>query len=233
MNRTQLLQDNEKQKRDPQTIFVCSWHPSLNNIPSILKEHFHLSQSDKTLSRIFTEAPSVAYRRPKNVKQRVIRNDIRAPPKTDKTTTPCGNCKLCPAISNETSITNTKKNITLEPINGGTCRTKCVIYAARCKKCDLIYIGHTSNELRERFGKHRYDINKRPSNTELSEHFGKDHTEKDIQVKILQSGLWDDREREFHEDKWICRLQTLTPFGINKSTKQYAKDMYTCFKNIR
>ena len=38
MNRTQLLQDNEKQKRDPQTIFVCSWHPSLNKIPSILKD---------------------------------------------------------------------------------------------------------------------------------------------------------------------------------------------------
>ena len=157
---------------------------------------------------------------------------MRTQEKIGKTTTPCGSCKLCPSISKGSTITNTRKNIIAKPINGGTCRTKYVIYAARCKKCDLLYIGHSSNELRERFGKHRYDINKRPSNTELSEHFGKNHTEKDMEVMILQSGIWNDQEREFHEDKWICRLQTAIPSGINKSMKQYAKDMYTCYKNI-
>ena len=154
-------------------------------------------------------------------------------PKREKTTLPCGSCKICPSISKNPTITNTKKNITVEPLSGGNCRTKCVIYAARCKKCDLIYIGHTSNELRERFGKHRYDVNKRPSNTEYSEHFGSaGHTEEDLELSILQSGIWNDKEREFHEDKWICRLQTAIPDGINKSMKQYAKDMYACFKGI-
>ena len=119
----------------------------------------------------------------------------------------------------------------MEPISGENCRTKCIIYAARCKKCDLLYIGHTKNELRERFGKHRYDIKKRPSNTELSEHLGKDHKEQDMEVNILQSGIWNKQERELLENKRICLLQTLAPTGINKSVKQYAKDMYTCYKN--
>ena len=120
----------------------------------------------------------------------------------------------------------------MKPISGGTCRTKGVIYAARCKKCDLLYIGHTSKELRDRFSGHRYDIKKRPSNTELSEHFGENHGEQDLEVKILQSGIQSNQERELLEDKWICRLQTLSPTGINRSTKQYAKDMYTCYKKI-
>ena len=108
---------------------------------------------------------------------------------------------LCPAICKELKITNSQQNISVEPISGGTCRTKNIIYAARCKKCDLIYIGHTSNELRERFGKHRYDIKKRPSNTELSEHFGKDHKIEDMEVQILQSGIWSEQERELLENK--------------------------------
>ena len=224
---------NENTKRNSQTIFVCHWHPSLYQISSILKENFHLIQSDKNLSEIFTERPSVAYRRPQTIERHIVKNDMRSQPKKEKITIPCGSCKLCPSISKNSTITNTRKNITVEPISGGTCRTKCVVYAARCKKCDLIYIGHTSNEIRERFGKHRYDVNKRPSNTEYSEHFGSaDHTEKDMEVTILQSGIWNDQEREFHEDKWICRLQTATPNGINKSMKQYAKSMYTCYKNI-
>ena len=232
MDRAQLLEDVVKQGKYPQTIFVCDWHPSLNKVASVLKEHFHLIQQDRSLSNIFKENPRVAFRRPKTIKQHIIRNDIQGRPKPGKETTACGSCKLCPSISTELKITNTRKNITVTPTSGGTCRTRYVIYAARCKKCDLIYIGHTSEELRERFSKHRWDIRKRPSNTELSEHFGKDHTENDLEVTILQSGLWNDQEREFYEDKWICRLQTLSPTGINKSTKQYAKEMYACYRSV-
>ena len=52
-----------------------------------------------------------------------------------------------------------------------------------------------------------------------------------MEVLILESGIYTEEEREMREDRWICRLQTLQPTGINKSMKQYAKDMYTSYKN--
>ena len=36
--------------------------------------------------------------------------------------------------------------------------------------------------------------------------------------------------RQFHEERWICKLQTLQPHGINLDVGWYAKEMYTCFK---
>jgi len=101
-----------------------------------------------------------------------------------------------------------------------------VIYAAICKKCDKIYVGQTGEQLKERFSKHRYDAKKRPDNSELAEHFHKDHSfDKDLEVLILQSGLTkSESQREHAEDRWICRLQTMKPTGINQKIQQYARD---------
>ena len=63
MDRAQFLKDIPKPSRDPQTILVCDWHPSLKKVPSILKEHFHLLKSDRKLSKFFTAIPTVAFRR--------------------------------------------------------------------------------------------------------------------------------------------------------------------------
>ena len=50
--------------------------------------------------------------------------------------------------------------------------------------------------------KHRYDIRKRPENSELAEHFHLNHDpEKDMEVFILQTGLKTEAEREFFEDR--------------------------------
>lgn len=142
----------------------------------------------------------------------------------------CGSCKLCQNISTASQITNITKNITIDKKDGGDCLTKGVIYAALCKKHNLICVGQTGKRLCDRFSKHRYDIKNRPDNSELAEHFHKNHSDGDMEVLILQSGLEKSKaQREYFEDKWICRLQTLQPTGINIHTNQYAKDMYTCF----
>ena len=64
--------------------------------------------------------------------------------------------------------------------------------------------------MNNRFSKHRYDVKKRPDNSELAGHFHENHKETDMEVYILQNNLLGEQQREFFEDKWICRLQTLT-----------------------
>ena len=46
-----------------------------------------------------------------------------------------------------------------------------IIYAAQCSKHKVLYIGHTGEQLSERFSKHRYDIKNKPDNSELAKHF--------------------------------------------------------------
>ena len=235
IDRSELLNDKPREKKDPQVIFVCDWHPNLSMVPSILKKNFHLLENDTKTSKIFTSQPLVAFRRPRSIKNILVKNDILPKEEKPVSTQPCGNCILCKNIWTTEIIRN--KNIEIEIKDGGNCQTRGVIYAARCKKCDELCIGQTHKSTNLRFSGHRYDIKRRPEkeNTELATHFSRcDHDfEKDMEVLILQSGLNKSKEeREFHEDRWICRLQTLKPSGINEKLNGYAKEMYQCFTKL-
>ena len=109
-----------------------------------------------------------------------------------------------------------------------------VAYAIRCKKHDLVYIGHTGEELSVRMSKHRYDFLKRPNNNELAKHLREtEHDfEQDIEVTILKRNIMTVQQRELMEDKLICKLGTLQPNGLNVSLHQYGEDMYTSYQHV-
>ena len=90
LERKDLLLDKERPKKDPQMIFVSEWHPSLSKLPTILKKHYHLLQSDQNLSKVFPDPPSVAFRRPKSIRNHLIRGDILPTKKEPTCTMPCG-----------------------------------------------------------------------------------------------------------------------------------------------
>ena len=124
-------------------------------------------------------------------------------------------------------ITNDKLKIT-EKIKGtGNCKETEIIYAAQCSKHKELYIGHTGEQLSENFSKYRYDIKNRPDNSELAKHFHESHNlNNDLNVTILQNNIKTAAARRYHEDKWICKLRTLAPHGLNTATGEYAKEMY-------
>ena len=234
MDRTELLKDKERKKKDPQTIFVAEWHPSLARLPAILKQHFHLISSDPTLANVFPTEPSVAFRRPRSLRNQLIWSGIipRKIETNNQLTGKCGKgCRICPSISSTTVIKNNKKPRAFSKIKDfGNCKSKDLIYAVSCKKCDALYVGQTGETLQTRMSKHRYDCRKRPGNCALAQHFHKNHNpDKDMKIFILQTGLKTEAEREFHEDRWICRLQTMEPSGINKERHQFGHEMYGSF----
>ena len=70
------------------------------------------------------------------------------------------------------------------------CKEREIIYAAQCSKHKVLYIGHTGEQLSERFFKHRYDIKNRPDNSELAKHFHESHNlDNDLNVTILQNNI--------------------------------------------
>ena len=113
-------------------------------------------------------------------------------------------------------------------------RTANIVYAARCKIHDDIYIGNTIEELRERFSKHRYDAKNRPDNNELTAHIHKHRHEfdKDIEVLILKGDLYQKHKRELWEEKFICLLGTKASTGLNKELKHYGRELYEVFAEL-
>ena len=62
MTRAELLRAKDKdvlQKKDPQSVFVCTWHPKLKRLPSILNENHKILNSDTKLNIVFPSTCSV------------------------------------------------------------------------------------------------------------------------------------------------------------------------------
>ena len=71
--------------------------------------------------------------------------------------------------------------------------------------------------MRERYGKHKYDIKKRPDNNELAAHCHEGHdVDQDLEIHILDYGIDHMEERKRREDKMICKLQTMGKDGLNE-----------------
>ena len=51
----------------------------------------------------------------------------------------------------------------------------------------------------------------------------------DLNVTILQNNIKTAAARRYHEDKWICKLKTLAPHGLNTEIGDYAKEMYNFY----
>ena len=238
MKREELLTDNPKKKTTERIVFVCDWHPNLAQLPSFLKRSFFHLKNDRHLGKTFQEPPLVAFRRARTIRNEVVRTDHRIQKTKDgpTSTSSCGKCKTCKLISCKTEVTNSKTGRSI-PVVGGNCTSKDLIYAASCKRCKMIYIGQTGEELKSRFNKHRYDAKKRPKNCELAKHIQShpNHDfDQDIEVSILKIGFKNSDERRRAEDKMVCSLGCLVPTGINEQQAlgDYAKEMYDIHQNI-
>ena len=95
-------------------------------------------------------------------------------------------------------------------------------------------LGETSEELRSRFNKHRYDAKERPGNCDLAEdvYNKQQYVDKDIEIFILKQGFKSAEERRFSEDKFICAFGSYTPDGLNKKRGNYVKEMYSFHQEL-
>ena len=213
LERNELLRDKaELLQKDSHMAFVCTWHPKLKQLPSILHQNYNILSADAKLSKTFTSKPTVTYKRKKNLLNYLCKNDIRN--KKIQKEEKCRGCKLCKLVNTSKTITNKNTGTTIKIKPGATCKSTGIIYAINCKKCEKIYIGHTGDTMSNRYSKHKYDIKNRPKQNELASHCHDDHDiEKDLELFILDHGISSLQKRKFLEDRYICKLQTLHPSG--------------------
>ena len=140
--------------------------------------------------------------------------------------------RLQTLLRNTNSITNKLTNKSCLT-SGGKCNTTDTIYAAECTKHNLIYVDHSSQKLSGRFNGHRSDVKVKQNAYKLSQHIHESKNckiENVLKVYILQDNATGTREkREFMEDRWITRLNTKLPNGMNSNLKDFAKTFYSLF----
>ena len=135
-----------------------------------------------------------------------------------------GKIKTLPA--NKYSQTHHKLNLTEKVKGTRNCKEREIIYAAQCSKLKVLYIGHTGEQLSRHFSKHRYDIKNKADNNGLAKHFQKGpYINDNLNVTTLQDYIETEATRRYHEVKWICKLKTLAPHGLNTEIDDYAKEM--------
>ncbi|KAI9548024.1 hypothetical protein NQZ68_013042 [Dissostichus eleginoides] len=94
--------------------------------------------------------------------------------------------------------------------------TKNAVYAVRCRACHKLYVGETRHEISLRIKQHLYRINSGDGTSVLYLHF-KLHGPENLQSLVLESsGSWTTAQRRAAERRWIHRLKTIDPTGVNE-----------------
>ena len=88
---------NKEKKINKRIPLVLTYHPSLEKISGIIRHHWKEIEKSETLTKLFPEPPVVAFRRPKSIKDTLVRAAVSRLSSTVGQCKPCGDkhCKCC------------------------------------------------------------------------------------------------------------------------------------------
>ena len=96
-----------KQRKNHRTPFVVTYHPSLPQLSTILKQNINILQNSKACKEVFPDVPILSYRRPKNLRDIFVRARIKSDtPSNPRGTYKCHsrrNCITCQHITDSTT----------------------------------------------------------------------------------------------------------------------------------
>ena len=233
MDRSSLLRPPEpKDKANESNILVTSYNPGFQGLKTVVQENWDILGKSCATREIHKKRVLTSFRRPKNLRDALVRAKLPKTKPADNTVTPGGtpcnpcntkSCRYCPRLNKTGHITCpvTKRSyITRHNI---TCKSSNLIYCLTCKTCGIQYVGQTKNRLMDRFQAHFYNIGHNKQVSEIGKHFNKPdhHGLDDVEIHILDfihaypEGRRSKHLRDLIEYNWIQRLHTNAPTGLN------------------
>ena len=134
-------------------------------------------------------------------------------------------CRYCPLLNTTGSFTSKGDNMTHPCKANINCQTSNCIYLITCTTCGTQYVGQTKNKLLTRFNSHFYDINHN-NDTTVARHYNKCPPHKPgktdgFRISVLSfirappDTNAGQTERDMKEKRWIHRLTSVVPRGLN------------------
>ena len=214
---------------------MVTFNRTLSNLIKIVHKHWHVLKADNQLKKVFAEAPLLAYRRNKNIKEFIgsncISNNEVVRPKTIIEKGECSPCynktgALCCSQVNKTSNFRSTKGETFEIRHNVNCKSKNVLYLVDCTLCKKpLYVGKSEYPMNIRINKHRFDsIQEDEETLEICDHFKEpghsfNANARFTIIELIKRTFSKDDTRNLlkkRENFWIKRLKTLSPFGLNQ-----------------
>ena len=192
ITRKEALKRVVRNETSSRPVLVVPYHPALPNIPHIVRKHHRVMTLNPHMKSIFPEAPLVAYKRPQNLRDRLIKAKLPPPqnrPKRVKAGMHACNkpCSICPFISKKKVIKAKHSENKVELSNHFDCNTENIVYIIECKKCGDQYIGQTQHSLRGRFLDHLGYARREEVHKATGGHFNlPGHKMSDMSVSVLE-----------------------------------------------
>ena len=165
---------------------VVTYRPGLTKLSSIVRKHLPILHISEKLRKAIPNPPLVAYRRPPNLRDLLVRAEVKPPtPPTPGDNAPCGSrrCKTCQLIKRTNTFTSNTTGRRYIIRNQFTCKTKNIIYMISCDRCNMQYVGETENALHIRMNGHRSDITTKKLDKPVAAHFNQpNHSYEDLRV---------------------------------------------------
>ena len=221
INRNHALQRKDKKKDQLRVVFALEYDPRLPSISSILQRHWRTMVQDPRMKEVFSEPPMVAFRRPTNLREKLVK--AKLPPSGREKRTVKGmkrcekNCPSCPFIQEQRIVRCTKTNKSVEINAQCNCKTSNVVYIISCTQCPSKYIGKTERTLDERVREHIGYVRNKQLHQPTGEHFNQPgHQVHHLRASVLEKVFTKDRKFvETRESLYIREFQT-TRYGLNK-----------------
>ena len=216
---------------ESQNILVTTFNPGFDGLRKIVQDNWDILGSSCATREIFDKKVLTAYRRPKNLRDLLVRAKLTPNKgnhkKRDGNTpsNPCStrNCRYCPRLNKSGRVKCTTSKREYVSKHNVTCKSSNIVYCLTCKCCGIQYVGQTKNRLMDRFQAHFYNISHNRPRSEIGKHFnGPGHRGlEDIEIHILDfihahpAGNKSKYLRDLVEFNWVQRLHTNAPLGLN------------------
>ena len=166
--------------------------------------------------------PMVAYRRPPNLKEKLVRAKIPPAWTRPKRTIPgmkkCNyNCLTCPYVQQSKFVAANTSKFKHDIQGSVDCQTQNVVYCLSCDKCPEQYVGETEKSLSQRFSQHRGYVNTKKTDQATGHHFNQPgHSLSDMRITVIEKIYSKDPQmRKARESFFINKLNTFYK-GMNR-----------------
>ena len=108
---------------------------------------------DPHMQSIFPKPPLLAYKRPKNIRDLLIRAKVPPPPRNRPFRTKNGMfkcnkpCSICPYVKSQKSVISTSNSKKVELHQHHTCDDANICYIIECKKCQMHHLHHLNGKV--------------------------------------------------------------------------------------
>ncbi|XP_053556225.1 uncharacterized protein LOC128647464 [Bombina bombina] len=239
-----------EEKIDQRMTFVTTYTGDKKAITGVFQNHWNILKSDKALPFTHMSTPQLGFRRSRSLRDFLIQTDsvdcYRQSTwlETNKKTGVfrCLGCETCNGLITGSSFTHPHRRQIYRHKHRLTCTTTYIVYLLHCP-CGLYYVVKTTDDLRTRMANHRSAIRtalkRGESEQPVPRHFvDRQHRVSDLKYTIIDHipplSRGGDRNKLLlqRESRWMYKLETVTPKGLNAFLDWQIFDMANSCKLI-